>query len=219
MREPRSCRSLGLGCNINLEQRQDICGDALRYLRDPAGAPCFGYYQLNDLIEVRPAEVPLHCVSIEASPQTGLILGYADYFAIHRIVVCLGRGYTGDQVNMTYAIDPRTGERLNLAVRLGFCESEIEAIYDYKMMRDGVIEKIFDKLMPNVMQRQFKQEGDRVIKEAVKYAFANCGAQLGDILTEEQMKKLPSLVLEKLMPFILHHMPRLRLSPQITEEN
>ncbi|MGO9985691.1 MAG: HNH endonuclease [Rhodomicrobium sp.] len=190
------------GISINL------CGDALHYLRDSASPPSFGYNYASDLVGNRPTSVPLHCVSVEANPRTGLILGYAEYFAIHRVVVCLGRGYTGNPINMTYAIDPRSGERLNLTIRLGFCESEIEAIYDYQMMRDGAIEEIFDKLMPSVMERQFEREKDRAIKEAVRHAFANCGAQLGEILTEEQKKKLPGLVWESLKPFLLHHMVR-----------
>lgn len=39
---------------------------------------------------------------------------------------------------------------------------------------------------------------------ATEYAFKNCGAKYGEILTEDQTKKLPSLALEKLTPYIMH---------------
>ena len=66
----------------------NLCNDAIQYLRDPAAPPCFGYYQATDLIVNRPAETPLHCIGIKANPETGLVLGYAEYFGIQRVVVC-----------------------------------------------------------------------------------------------------------------------------------
>jgi HNH endonuclease len=190
-----------------------VCHDALDYLRDSAAAPCYGFYQASDLVIDRLAEVPFHCVSVEANPNTGLILGYAEYFGIHRIVLCLGRRYAGDRLQACYAIDPRTGEELDLSVRLGFSEADIEAIYDYKMLPDGAIQEAFAKVMPAALKKKFEVERDRVTKEAAEYAFANCGANPGAILTEEQVKKLPGLVMEKLMPFILHMVRRHRIPP------
>jgi hypothetical protein len=185
-----------------------VCGDALSYLRDPAATPCFGYYHATDLASNRPAETALHCVSVEANPDTGLILGYAEYFGIQRVVVCLGRNYAGDRVEACYAIDPRTGKQLNLSVRLGFDEAEIEAIYDYKMIPDGAIEQAFAKVMPGAMKRQFEAERDRITKEATEYALANCGAKPGEMLAEGHVRKLSSLIMEKLTPFILHNSMR-----------
>jgi hypothetical protein len=123
--------------------------------------------------------MPLHCVSVEANPDTGLILGYAEYFGFQRAVVCLGRNYAGHRVQACYAIDPRTGEQLDLSIRLGFSEAEIEEIYDYKMILDGAMQDAFSKLMPAAMKRQFEAERDRITKEAAKYAFANLRRQAG----------------------------------------
>jgi HNH endonuclease len=190
-----------------------VCHDALDYLRDPAAVPCFGYYQATDLVIDRPAEVPLNCLSVEANPDTGLILGYAEYFGVHRVVVCLGRRYAGDRVQACYAIDPRTGVQLDLSIRLGFSEAEIEAIYDYKMIPDGAIQEAFAKVMPAAIKKQFEAERDRVTREATEYAFANCGAKPGEMLTEEHVKKLSRLVAEKLTPFILHNLARPQVPP------
>ncbi len=113
--------------------RVDSCSDALSYLGDSSGEPCYGWYYADDLVAGRQPGVPLHCVAIRANPLTGLILGYIEYFGIYRAVVCLGSGYAGEAINSVYAIDPRTGKDLELAVRLDFDTFAIAAIYDGKM--------------------------------------------------------------------------------------
>ena len=108
------------------------CRDALAYLRDADAEPCFGYYYVNDPIDGRPPAMPLHCVAIDANPKTGLILGYVEYFGIHRAVVCLGRDYVGNRLKAVYALDPRTGETVEVAVRLDLDVADVRAIYDYE---------------------------------------------------------------------------------------
>lgn len=196
------------------------CSDAVDYLRDAAAKPCFGYYQATDLVSDRPAETPLHCVSVHANPDTGLILAYAEYFGVHRVVACLGRKYAGKRVEMTYAIDPRTAAKLNLSVHLAFSEAEIEAIYDYRMIPDGAVAAAFGKVLPAALKRQFEAEKDRVLTDAVEFAFANCGAKPGEILTEEHTRNLSRLLVQKMTPFILHNIARPnRMAPPWAKQN
>jgi hypothetical protein len=49
---------------------------------------------------------------------------------------------------------------------------------------------------------------DAAIKRAVEYAFAHCGAKKGELLTNEHKLKLPRLISEQLMPFIMHNVHR-----------
>jgi len=181
------------------------CQDALAYLRDPAGSPCFGYYYASDLVTNRPAEVPLHCVGIDANPESGLILGYAEYYGLQRVVLCLGRNYSGERLRACHAVDPRSGVQLDLSVQLSFSESDIQEIYDYKMIPDGAVSNAFAEVLPAALKRQFEVERSRVIDQAVAYAFANCGAKPGEMLTKEHIQKLSRLVAEKITPFVLHH--------------
>lgn len=189
----------------------NLCSDAIQYLRDPAASACFGYYYATDLITNRPVETPLHCVSIKASPETGLILGYVEYFGIQRVVVCLGKSYCGDVVQSSYSIDPRTGTELNLSAQLNFSQSEIDAIYNYEMIPDGAIETAFLAVMPAALEKKFEAERNQVITEATEYAFENCGAKYGETLTEDHVKKLSGLITEKLTPFILHNLNSTKL--------
>jgi len=63
---------------------------ALSYLRDKGAPPCFGYYHGTDLIQGRPAGVPLHCLSVEADAATGPILGYGSPYPHTRQTPCGG---------------------------------------------------------------------------------------------------------------------------------
>ncbi len=44
----------------------------------------------------------------------------------------------------------------------------------------------------------------RVIEGAIQYAFNNCGAKEGDILTSDQKNLVLKLVSEKMTPYIKH---------------
>ena len=105
----KSCLALAFANGVDWS----ACEAALGYLRGQ-GPPCFGYYHDTDLIQGRPVGVPLHCLSVEADPATGLILGYGEYFGFHRFVCLLGEGYCGPSIRSTHAIDPRTGAGLDL---------------------------------------------------------------------------------------------------------
>jgi len=182
----------------------DRCGDALRYLREADGTPCFGYYYVGDLISDRPAEKPLHCVAIEANPETSLILGYVEYFGVHRAVVCLGRGYRGEAVKCIYAIDPRNGATFDLSVRLAFDEADIEAIYDYRMDDASGRQEAFGQVFGPALHAQREAERSRVFKEALDYAWANCGAEQNEMLTTQNMATISELFAERVMPWLQH---------------
>ena len=139
--------------------------------------PCFGYYYKSDLLDARPLGVPLHCVSVSANSETGLILGYVEYFGIHRIVVCLGRSYAGPFVSMSYAIDPRSGDQIEVKIDLPFFAADIEAIYNYELIPEGANAHAAAMVLSDALKHRFDQERDRVTREAVEYAFANCGAK------------------------------------------
>jgi hypothetical protein len=181
----------------------DVCGDALGYLRMADGLPCFGYYFVDDLIVGRPDATPLHCIAIEANPATSLILGYAEYFGIHRAVACLGRGYSGEAVKRVYALDPRTGAELDLSVRLDFSPTDIEAVYDYKMDDVDGRQAAFGAVFGPALAARHQAEWARVSKEAFDFAWENCGAVEDEMLTSEHRRTIARLYAERVVPFIL----------------
>ena len=104
----KSCLAMALASGIDWT----ACEDAVRYLRQDGAPPCFGYYNERDLLSGRVASIPLHCLAVRADPENGLILAYAEYFGLHRVVACLGEAYTGSLLHVVYALDPRQGVEL-----------------------------------------------------------------------------------------------------------
>jgi HNH endonuclease len=182
------------------------CEGALGYLRAKGAPPCFGYYHDTDLIQGRPAGVPLHCLSVEADAETGLILGYGEYFGFHRFVCLLGEGYRGPSIRSTYAIDPRTGAGLDLHVHIPFSRCDIEGIYDYKRTKLEDLKRAADAILSPAMQAHMDAERNRVVSQAIDAAFSSCGAKRGDELTAEQIRKLALVAAQKVTPFVLHQM-------------
>ena len=183
------------------------CDLALDYLLNPSGNPCFGFYydDERDLVTNRPSGVPLHCVSVKGCKKNERLLGYVEFYGIHRMVLCLSESYTGKDFTHLYAIDPISGKELDITVDLELSISDIQTTYQYEKIDDNsrlaAITDVFDV----AYRRDFDRAMDRVIHKAVEYAFANCGASYGETLSEDQLKLLTSLILEQLEPFILHN--------------
>jgi hypothetical protein len=183
-----------------------VCMPAIGYLRSSEHVPCFGYYHDNDLIQERPAGTPLHCLSVDANPTTGLLLGYGEFFGFHRFVCLLGEGYEGPAIRSTYAIDPRTGKELDLQVRLPFSREDIEEIYAYRRTKPEDVRRAADAIFGPALQARWESQQKRVVNDAVEQAFAQCGAKPGERLTPEHIRKLSRIAAEKLTPFVLHRM-------------
>lgn len=186
------------------------CIEAINYLKNEESEACFGYYYESDLIKNRPEGVPLHCVSIKGCKETQQVIGYVEYFGVQRVVLCLASSYKGEDLSTTYAINPITGEELNLVVDLNLSNTEIREAYDYKKIPNGSVEEAFEKVIPTGMKASFEKEKGRVLNNAVKYAFENCGAKEGELLMPEHTNKLTGLIMEKLEPFILHQFSQSR---------
>lgn len=186
----------------------DRCDLGLAYLRDESAPPPYGFFYERDLVTGRPAGVPIHCVAVSANPQTGLLLGYLEYFGVHRIVLCLSQSYTGPLLEQAYGLNPLTGRPVTIRVDLPLSIEDIAAIYDYQKIPNGSVERAYAAVIPTALERGFEQEEARAIADATRYAFENCGAKEGEMLTEEQKARLPDLIRGRLMPFILRHAAR-----------
>ncbi len=180
------------------------CKNALNYLTNEKAEACFGYYYERDLVRNRPDNIVFHCVAVEGSSETGLLLGYVEYYGVQRMVLCLSDSYTGKPFRSGYAIDPISGKELTLDIDLSLQIEDVAAAYRYEKIPDGAVEAAFAKVLPIGLKYSYEREKDRVLQEAVAYAFANCGASEGEILTAEHMSKISALIMQKLEPFLIH---------------
>lgn len=196
----KSALALAVKSGISLES----CIEAINYLRNEDAEACFGYYYSSDLIKNRPVGIPLHCISIKGCTETKQVIGYVEYFGVQRMILCLGREYNGKEITGTYSINPITGEELDLFVDLSLSNDEIRGAYDYTKTPNGAIEAAFESVLTPAMRASYEKEMDRVLNEAVKVAFENCGAKEGDVLNEEHANKIASIMVENMMPFMIN---------------
>jgi hypothetical protein len=206
---PKSGKSLvksALGLAHSAGIASNSCEQAIEYLRHD-GSPCFGYYNEQDLVENRPLNTPLHCVAIQGDPESGLLLGYVEYFGIQRMVVCLSENYVGSKISTSYAIDPITGTELSLNIRIPLSLEDVYAIYNYEKYDYSKMKQCLDSVIPVALAMSESRERDRAVLEAVKFAFKNCGAMEGEVLTNDQYQKLCRLMAEKIAPYLLRHKP------------
>ncbi len=196
----KSALALAHGSGLPIDQ----CRDALAYLRQVDAEPCFGYYYVDDLVDGRPQTMPLHCVAIDANPATGLILGYVEYFGIHRAVICLGRSYGGDRLKSVYALDPRTGETLDVAVRLNFDVADVRAIYAYERDDAKKRQEAFGAVFGPALGSHQANERDRVVRDSLNFAWANCGGVPDEPLTAEHLERIKELFADRATPWWKH---------------
>lgn len=180
----------------------DACEHAINYLRHD-GEPCFGYYYERDLIINRPPCMPLHCVAISGDPATGLLLGYLEYYGVRRVVVCLSEKYSGAKLAANYSVDPTTGAEQEVNVDISLTIEDIAAAYNYEKCDSDLVVNCFHQVMPRAIEASHERERERVISHAVEFAFKNCGAGEGQVLTEDHLRVLSGKLAEKMTPYIL----------------
>lgn len=180
------------------------CEHAIQFLKNEESEPCFGYYYEKDLVTGRPAGTPIHCVHVNGNPDNNLIRGYVEYFGVMRVVMCLSSNYSGNAFSTTYSIDPTKGEELDLSVDLDMTLADIRKAYDYEKWDDNTVKQAMGSVIGPTLELQHKEERERVLGEAVHFAFANCGAKEGDVITEEQSHRLMGILWERLEPWVLN---------------
>lgn len=186
------------------------CKHATSYLREDNAEACFGYFSSEDLITGRVPGTPLHCISVNADSDTGLILAYAEYFGILRIVACLGDNYKGSHIRNTYAIDPRSGiEIKDVSVSLSFNKEEINNIYTYGFWSGNATKDAFSAVLAPALKKQSSIESRRLVDRAVDNALQKCGAIPGELLNEKHIENIAYLIMKELEPFIRHQLRHL----------
>lgn len=180
------------------------CEHAMQFLTEEESEPCFGYYYEKDLVSARPIGIPIHCVHVNGDPDSNLIRGYVEYFGVMRVVMCLSSNYSGNAFSKTYAIDPTQGDELDLDLVLYLSLDEIQKAYDNDKWDGHAVEQAMGAVVGPTLEAQHEEEKTRVLKEAVQYAFNNCGAKEGDQITEEQHDLLISLLWKKLEPWVVN---------------
>lgn len=176
------------------------CLHGLDYLKNSEAKPCFGYFYERDLVLNRPNDTVFHCVAITGNNQSKQLFGYIEYFGIHRIVAILSDNYEGEDFSHVHAINPVTSEYLDIEIDMSFSKNDIEDILQNNQL--PLISKGFAQIMPIIQAKRAKDRIDSILDVSIEYAFANCGAKKDELLTEEQLRKLQILLINKFQQLI-----------------
>lgn len=192
------------------------CALALDYLTKDNVKPCCGYYydQDRDLVVDRPKAKPFHCVYVKGNPGTGTILGYVEFYGLHRMVLCLSESYAGKAFTNLYAIDPVKGKELLLDIDLNLPIFDVRSILDDQKCDEKVLKTAIDRLFGYIMEADFKREFRRAKENAWKKAFESFNAGKDECLTDEDIRQLVARFIEELTPFLRHNIERFRHPPR-----
>ena len=182
----KSCLGLAYQAGVST----DDCEDARRYLKG-TGDACFGHYSEIDLVKNRPVGICFHCICVYGDPVQGHILAYVEFFGYQRIVARLSDNYRGDAFSICHAIDPVSGESLDLDVALEFTQDEVAAILANERVKDGKVEDCLKGVLATCLSHL-------MTTNAVERANLKCGVKCGQALSGEQFMKWSDLVAHNL---------------------
>lgn len=164
------------------------------------GEPNFGYYDCNDdLVKNRELGCPFHTVYIHAIKETGQILAYIEFFGYQRIVACMSNNYLGETKQIIYAINPMTGNEIDLIIELNFTPDQIKKIYDYEMYKPESVRVSFGHIMDRVISYSGEREFGRAFKKAFEYANQFHDNSLSH---EENCELKAEKIIESLQPYL-----------------
>lgn len=174
-----------------------------------SGKAYFGYYYTSDMLNRRLNDV-MHCVSVMALPDAGLLLGYVEYFSVLRVVICLSDHYTGKELSNTYALDPRTGESLDVHVDLKLQRRDIENIYNYTHYCPSVLERCFADISRIAYGRSFELRMRKELANAHAKAIDELNIDNDQDLADCEYELYPARVMALVMPFFEREIARER---------
>ena len=180
----------------------DDCQNAKDYLWGD-GEACFGYYNDTDPIKNQSFNSILHCVYVCADPENSLILAYAEYFGFQNIIACLSNTYDGPAREYCYAINPLTGEELDVDVSLNITQDQIRAIYDGKRTNDQRVKFDLENLLTTWRNIDQDRAINRVADDAMTYACSQCGLQSEEVIPENMLPQFTDYFFRKIALFLL----------------
>ena len=198
----KSCLALAYQAGLSVND----CEYARRYLEE-TGDACFGHYNKTDLVKNRPTGICFHSVCVSGDPTTGLVLGYVEYFSYQRIIARLSDNYHGDAFVTCYAIDPMSGEELDLDVALNFSSDAIPAILANRKVDEGKVEDCLKSLLGMCFK-------NLMITNVIENANEKCGFKSTQSLSGEQFEKWSNIVADGLARAFLGVSDNHPLSPR-----
>ena len=199
----RAITKTALGLAVEAGVDPASCEKAQEYFKED-GRPCFSYFYDFDPIQNRPAGMPLHVVHIEGDPRGRSLTGYVELFGCIRYGVCLSTEYEGERLSRSHAINPMTGEAVDVTINLRCGPQQIRAMCDGAEFPSAECAAAIGRIMPTVSQAMEDRERERVLSESIRHAFEMLGVPDDGYIEPKQASRFAELVVENLRPYLLH---------------
>lgn len=179
------------------------CRTILPYLRGDDSEPPYGRFCERDLVQGRPGDHLIHCVAVKASPRTGQVLAYVEYFGIARYVVLLSNGYAGEPLQDAYAINPGSGEQIQVVVDLELSDEEIMRVVTGSGEDAEAHRQAIARIMPILLRRSEDRARRSAIDVAYQRALEALGIHGDEPLNEVQVGALSRIFAQEFVPYVL----------------
>jgi hypothetical protein len=133
-----------------------------------------------------------------------MFIGYVEFFSLYRMVVCLSQQYAGDALFRYYAIDPTSGQELELDFDLSLNEEEIRCALANEEDYAASMGQVFQGVFAIGQSLSFDRERRRVVENAWKECVAELGFSSGHTLTSEDVLALSKCLAVRMEPFLRH---------------
>ena len=200
--------AVSLVCDAGVDV--DQCDIALSYLVDENMKPCFSmfYDSSHSLVVDRPSQRVFHVAYVRGNSADSTLVGYIELYSWMRVVICLSESYSDRDFEHVYAIDPTSGEELQITVDLDSSISLIREAWQSGLYSTEVLSDAVSDTLDIAQEFNFLRARERIIEKAVDKAFANSGVEEGARLSDEQTQRAIRDIAGVVVPFIVHNMNR-----------
>lgn len=140
----------------------------------------YGLFYLYDAVINRPHDELFHIVSISGNSENKTLFAYVEYFGFLRMIVNLSREYVGDDVEFTYAINPRTGLDLNVSIDWGILRQlATDALSGYGIRL--FLDEACNRALAVASHFRIKRERSRRFKKELDAALLEMGLPPGSV--------------------------------------
>ena len=121
-----------------------------------------------------------------------------------RVLVLINDNYVGPVIDETYALNPITGEEIDVDVNSNIADEEfIKVISGYGI--DPVVQRAAaDLALPILIERSEQRTLEGAVKAGFAYAAKTLGIAEGEEIPLERAKEFTALMMKKITPYLSH---------------
>ena len=145
--------------------------------------------------------MPLHCVHLTASPGSGLLLAYVEYYGTIRRVLCLSKEYSGKPICSTYCVNPVNGQELgNVMVDLDDSMFDVVKTQTREGLDTGLLSALNQIMKSGTQLSRCRTIAKHSLECVKEYCEKN-----GLVMNRQDQQHLEEEIAQRLIPLIEYY--------------